>query len=294
MIFPFLFHTSKTIYKSLRNFLVNFIKLLILFLFIGISACEEIPSSTIEQKIVNYRIENIEAPLEFFYSNIDSTFITTIKFTSGESIEKVWLSVKSIDGSSTIIQQIFMSDGGDFIFTGDQTKDDNIYSAFVPMSKNYSSGKYVIEYYVQNKEKFYPENISKRAEHIFTFNNTQQNLPPSIIEVTVPNSVTFEQRIILMAKVADPNGLNDIASVYYELYKPDGTKAVNSQGISQFPLFDDGNSSSNGDLTANDGIYSVFLTFPTGQPTGQWRFEFTAKDKGGLMSDKSIHYVTLK
>lgn len=292
MIFPFLLNPQSSVQNSKRKSLLKLLKLVFLLL-IFITACEEIPNSTIEQKIINFKAESINAPQEFFYSIADSTFITTIKFSDNESIEKVWLSVRSIDGSSTIIPQIFMSDNGDYYFSGDQTAKDKIYSAIVQMSKNYPSGKYIIEYYVQNSFTYSSENTSKYGSHIFTFSNTQKNLPPSIVEVTLPNSVTFEQRFTIMVKVSDPNGLNDIAAVYYELYKPDGSKAVNSQGISEFPLFDNGFTSYNGDLVANDGIYSVFLTFPSGQSVGQWRFEFTAMDRSGLKSDKSIHFITL-
>ncbi|MCX7798670.1 MAG: hypothetical protein N2249_08625 [Melioribacter sp.] len=292
MIFPLFFYSIKT---DLLFNKINFLKILLIItiIFITSTACEEIPNNVIEQKLVNENVEIIEAPDKFYYSNSDSTFITSIKLVNKNQIESVWINVIFYDGSLTAHQKIFMSDKGDFYFTGDKVKDDNIFSAKVSMSKKFPSGKYTIEYYVQKKisSSFV---LLKYATHSFDYFNSQVNFPPLITEVIVPSFATYGQRITLMIKVNDANGLNDISSVYYELYKPDGTKAENSQGISQFPLFDDGNKTSNGDETANDGIYSVYLTFPYGQPSGEWRFEFYAKDKGGLISEKAVHYLTLK
>jgi len=294
MIFPLSFLSRKSNPKIKRDFFVkHFIHLFTISL-LFILGCEEIPESVIEQKLINTTAEIIQAPDNFNYSSSDSTFVTSIKLSNKEFIDNVWLRIKFYDGSSTIHQQIFMSDEGDFYLTGDKFKGDNIYSALIPMSKKFPSGKYVIEYFAQYKNLYSQESSLKLAVHYFNYTNSQINLPPSITEVIVPSTATYEQKITLMVKVNDPNGLKDISSVYYELYKPDGSKTINTQGISQFPLFDDGNTSSNGDTVANDGTYSVFLTFPSGQPSGQWRFEFYAKDKGGLISEKFIHYLTLK
>lgn len=292
MIFPLFFHTRKSYRSANQKFIIK--KILIASITImSIISCDEIPSNIIDQKPINLNTEVIDAPDEFYFSNLDSVFVTSIKLNNTDFIEKVWLKVLSYDGSSTIHQQIFMSDEGDIHLSGDKIKGDNIYSALIPMSKKIPSGSYIIEYYVQKKFANTQTNILKYAIHVFNYINSQVNLPPAIIEIVVPSSATYGQRFTLMIKISDPNGLNDISSVYYELYKPDGSKTVNSQGISQFPLFDDGNTSSNGDATANDGIYSVYLTFPSGQPSGQWRFEFYAKDKGGLLSEKAVHYLTL-
>ena len=94
-----------------------------------------------------------------------------------------------------------------------------------------------------------------------------------------------EKQFSFLSKHADNNGLNDIEFVFYEAYNPDGVKVVNSKGISQFPMFDDGNTQENGDVTSGDGIYSVLLTFPATTQKGTWRFVFYAKDRGGLLSN---------
>ena len=79
--------------------------------------------------------------------------------------------------------------------------------------------------------------------------------------------------------------------VYYEMYKPDGTQQVNSQGLSQFPLYDNGDTSGTGDLTAGDGRYSFKLTFPVEIEIGTWEFRFYAEDRSGALSNVISHNI---
>ncbi len=56
-------------------------------------------------------------------------------------------------------------------------------------------------------------------------------------------------------------------------------------------MFDDGNTSENGDVTEEDGIFTVILTFPASAQKGTWRFEFQARDRSKLLSNKIIHNI---
>ncbi len=86
----------------------------------------------------------------------------------------------------------------------------------------------------------------------FYFNNGQDNVAPFISNLNMPDTLQAGETIRFTVEVSDSNGLNDVEFVFYEAYDPDGNRVVNSQGIYQFPMFDDGN---NGDITAGDGIY---------------------------------------
>ena len=77
----------------------------------------------------------------------------------------------------------------------------------------------------------------------------------------MPLTINKNVRFSFSLAVSDPNGLSDIKSVYYEVKDPSGNKISNSQGISKFPLFDDGKTSDNSDITGNDGIFSVILNY---------------------------------
>jgi hypothetical protein len=142
---------------------------------------------------------------------------------------------------------------------------------------------------VENNIQQSPENLAKVGTHIFNFDNLQINYPPKISDEYFPASVNIGQKFFFSVKAVDQNGPTDIDSVYYKLYRPDGSLVVNSQGISKFLLFDDGVTTITGDLVSQDGIYSNALTFPAGQPLGSWRFELQARDRSGEYSTKISH-----
>ena len=56
-------------------------------------------------------------------------------------------------------------------------------------------------------------------------------------------------------------------------------------------MYDDG---TNGDITANDGIYSLVIILPpSGVTLGTYRLEFQAEDRGNKVSNPIIHYVVV-
>jgi hypothetical protein len=267
---------------------VNNLKYLLIVLAFAFNACESIPDGVVEPTGDIYKVKSVNAPVDFVYLKTDSLLTTSIEFYNSASVSSVWLSIKSFDGAITVSQQKILEDNGYVNLSGDVKSGDNIYSAKIPISKKHPNGKYVIDYFVEDNDRQYPSNQFKVASHTFLYDSGQSNYAPVISELNVPASVNRGVQIVLSVKAHDPNGSSDIESVYYELYRPDGTKSVNSQGISKFPLFDNG---INGDAAASDGIYSVYLTFPSNQPTGIWRFEFQAKDRSGFTSNTLTHSI---
>ena len=252
-------------------------------------SCDKIPDGIVDLKTVDYKVVGITAPVGFTYSQTDSTIVTSVQISNYGTVSNVYCNVSSVDGTLSIKDQIMMYDDGNLSSNGDQKRGDGIYSAKFVMGKLNPNGNYQIEYFIENNIYQAPENLVKAGAHIFTFNNGQNNLPPVISNENFPLAVNIGQQFTFSVKAVDPNGPNDIDSVYYKLYRPNGTLVINSQGISKFMLFDDGNTSAHGDLTAQDGIYSAVLTFPSGQPTGTWRFELQARDRGGKYSDPISH-----
>jgi len=252
-------------------------------------SCDKIPDGIVDLSRVDYKILGVTAPIGFTYSQNDSAVVTSIQISNYETVSNVWCKVTSVDGTLLIKDQIPMYDNGNIAFNGDQTKGDGIYTAKFIMGKLNPNGSYQIEYFIEDNIRPAPENLVKAGVHIFTFNNGQNNIAPVISSENFPHAVNIGQQFTFSVKAVDPNGQSDIDSVYYKLYRPNGTLVINSQGISKFMLFDDGNTSVHGDLTAQDGIYSAVLTFPSGQPTGIWRFELQARDRGGKYSDPISH-----
>ncbi len=290
----FSFHIKSTLNKpgkhsviiiSAMKKILNKNLILFALLSIPLLSCDKIPDGIVDVRTVDFKVLAITAPTSVSYSTADSTFNTSVKIENTESISSVWCKISSLDGTLLIQSQAPLYDDGNLSLHGDQTKGDGIYSTKFVMGKLTPIGKYQIEYFIEDNINHSPDNLKKIGTHIFTFNPGQINLPPVISDENFPLAVNIGQQFTFSVKAFDSNGPNDIDSVYYKLYRPNGTLVINSQGISKFMLFDDGNTSVHGDLTAQDGIYSAVLTFPSGQPTGTWRFELQAKDRSGKLSN---------
>lgn len=254
--------------------------LAIALLAITFFACEKIPDGVVDSKFVDYKVVKLESPSSFFYSNPDSLFTASVTVQSISSVDQVWLSVKSVDGTSYVTKQVFLTKG-----TATQTS--TIFTAKVPMSKKISSGKYLVEFFISDNIRVSPDNVSKVGEQVLVYNNNQTNFAPVISDLVLVDNITRETPFTFTVKVDDQNGLGDVSQVNFKLTRPDGTVVIpnpNTPNINYFLMVDNGDSVL-GDAKAGDGIYSFKNTFgPTAQ-TGNWQFEFQAKDKSGAVSN---------
>lgn len=293
MIFLFLLHIKKTFQNHLRTFRNIYLSAFASIFLFQLIACEKIPDGIVEQTSLYNKVKTISAPSNFSYSSTDSILVTTIEFEDSKYIGKVWLQIKSDDGSTTITSSTQMFDNGNISTSGDQKANDNIYSAKVGISKKFSNGKYFIDYFVEDNIRRASENVTKVASHYFNYNNNQVSYPPIISNLTIPNSVSRGESFIFTIKVEDGNGLGDISQVYFKLFRPDGSLVDPQNGLGYFLMVDDGNFNTFGDATAGDGIYSFKNSFSATTQTGQWKFEFQAKDKSGNLSNVIIHLMTV-
>ena len=136
-------------------------------------------------------------------------------------------------------------------------------------------------------------NYSTAILRYFSVQTLLENLPPRIESVSAPDTISRSQTapFVITARVSDPNGLADIARVFFNSFLPDGTPASGNP----FLMRDDGKKDQNGlgDAVANDGVYSLVISVGPGSPLGTFRFEFQAQDKGNLLSEKVIHRITV-
>ncbi len=106
------------------------------------------------------------------------------------------------------------------------------------------------------------------------------NVAPVLKNFTVPDTILTQinQSYIVSVQVSDENGLDDIASVKYEI--------LNSQEnvFAQGDFYDDGNYNSHGDIVANNGTYSQRLNVDF--PAGEYQIITSAIDKSDLESDR--------
>ena len=130
--------------------------ILLLVLLIG---CDGIEEGVVDPNDETFVVENISAPVELIYSDVDSTLITSISFSSVQSVTKVWFELSSEDG-------FIETRSGDMI-----TEDDNNLSYYGASSFSIHdpTGMYVIEYYVNTSV----QTRKKLASHSFYYDNTR-------------------------------------------------------------------------------------------------------------------------
>jgi hypothetical protein len=252
--------------------------------------CEKTYDSVVNPKQNNsIQVTNILPVDSVDYLTSDSVLTFAVTFNSSDQIQDVYFNIISPAGIQVNSSPIYLYDDGNLSVHGDSAGADNTFSNKFTMSNSYINGVYIVKYYVTDIYK----TTSFISAQNFVFDNGKDRFAPVISNLDLPDSVAIGQTFSFSVMAVDSNGQGDIEMVYYELYKPDGSQVVNSQGVFQFPLFDDGQTSTDGDVTANDSTYTVLLTFPFGQPTGNWRFEFQAIDRTNLLSNKIIQNLNL-
>ncbi len=256
-------------------------------------SCEESSTEVVEQPLLKFVVTGIQSPDLFQLSDTDSTFIASVRFDNDESISGVWFNISTANDLSRLVSEVQMKDNGN-LDNGDGQQGDGIYSGKTFIGPAVKSGKYQITFYAEDAINPAPANVHKIGVKYFEIVGGKENSPPVLTDLSLPDTVSRGQKFSFSVKAEDEDGLQDIREVYYELYNPNGEKIVNSKGISQFPMFDDGDTQTNGDETPGDGVYSVFLTFPSNQLTGLWEFKFTAVDKSDAESNQLSKMVFVK
>ena len=258
------------------------IKLLVLLLSLTLfQFCDKPYNDIVDYQLSNYLVEKISVVNDFSYSQADSLLNVGITLKNFDSVDKVYINLKLNDASMFIYQGIELNK----VTTGSNVE----FSTKVKMSKKFSSGKYIIEFFVKDK---FNSNEKKVAEHLFNYNNNKINYPPVISDLKIPSIVNRGETFSFSLKVDDPNGLNDISQVIFKLFRPDGSVVIpnsSNPNIDYFVMVDNGDTNL-GDEKANDGIYSFKNSFGQTSAVGNWTFEFQAKDKSGTASNviKSI------
>jgi len=259
-------------------------KISFLLIALLMAGCSKDYNNVVDVPVTNFQLSAVGTVNSFNYTPSDSILTLNIKFSSTEGIKSVFCDINTPDDKPLNNGHIELLDNGDSV------SGDNIFSNKFTMSSGFSNGNYGINYYItldDGSEKLV-------AQQIMKYDNGQSNIAPVISDLVMPDTVQFDRSFTFSVQAIDSNGAGDISQVYYELYKPDGTKISNSQGISKFPLSDSGDTITSGDITANDGVYTNKLTFPSGQPAGDWVFKFYAIDTRVKISNEISKTVTVK
>ena len=207
-----------------------------------------------------------------------------------QDIESVSFNLYEND-STSLLKTTAMFNDGDFENTGDMIAADSIFS--FKMDSTFAAGfkgLYDLEFAVTDE--FGAVTRSNK------FDLFLENKVGEILELTVPDQMTRPTtpnvivRELITAKVIDPQGLGDMDSVYFYLKKPDGTYANSGNS---FVLVDNGKPfnlqtwfEDAGDITANDGIYSLSIFFYNTNADGEYELSFYVRDKSGNLSEVLI------
>ena len=256
--------------------------LFILFLSFILFGCDEIEDGVIDPYGTEFSVNEIVAPTDLEYSGPGTLLNTSISFSSTESLLRVWVKVASQDGTVSVTGT----------YHEDMTKTaENEYSTSIEMDTLMPSLTYTIDYFYKTAI----QSEKKIASHNFTYENNKDNVAPVISDANIPDQINRDENFSFTVLVTDENGYNDVEKVFYELYRPNGDQVKNSQGIAEFPMFDDGDVEGSGDLTAGDSVYTTRLMFPsTAAEIGNWKLDLKARDRNGFLSNTITHIVEVK
>lgn len=258
--------------------------LLIALLFAG---CSKDFNNIVEVPVSNFQVSAVGTVNVFNFNPSDSTLTLKIKFSSVEGVSSVYCDIYTPDGKLLNSGHVNLLDNGDISAYGDSLKGDNIFSNKFKMSSVFTNGNYNVKYFAalqDGSEKLV-------AQQVLIYDNGQSNIPPVISDVVVnPDTVVATGPVAIQTSVnvVDQNGQNDIAKVYFIVYKPDSTT-----NNSQVELFDDG-SLQHGDQAAGDGTFSLIIQVDQTNMKGTYIFKFRAIDRGGKLSNEINKEVVIQ
>jgi hypothetical protein len=240
--------------------------------------CEQTYDNVVDTSTENYQVTSIVGVKDTVDLKVpgDSVLNLRMIFSPQSEVNKPYFSIFASDNSQLNSSPIEMIEVANNVF-------DNQYI----LTSEDPIGDYTIKFSVTGFD-----GINKQvATSYFFFNNGQDNVAPVISNTVIePDTVVVTETtaIFTSVEVEDSNGQSDILEVYFNVYRPDGTTNGN-----KIQLFDDG-SSTNGDVTAGDGIYSRLIQVDETNQKGTYRFEFQAKDRLGALSNVLNHYVLIQ
>ncbi len=266
----------------------------ILFLVITLSGCDKSFDEVVDSPSANYQVLGSSSFNSFTYVVGDSTITIYLALNSSENIKTVYADIISSDGRKLNNSPLKLLDNGNSA-NGDLTAGDNRFTNRFALRQQNPIGVYKINFYVTDN--FGSTNLA--AVQQFTYDNGQDNIAPVISNAIIdPDTAVVNDTTVIFCSVNvnDSNGMGDIEQVYFIVYRPDGTT-----NNAKLDLLDDGSccpipptNQVSGDITADDGIFSRIIQVDQNNVKGTYRFEFQARDRGGLLSNVINHFVLIQ
>ena len=243
--------------------------------------CEQTFDNVIDTTTENYQVISIVGIKDTvdLKNPADSLLSIRVDFTPQSEIYKVQFDIYASDNSRLNLSPIQMRKLNSNIFRGE----------FILQNQN-PNGNYFVNFSVTG----FDGKNRQVAVSSFFFNNGQDNLPPVISNLVIPDTISKGVFFNFSVMVTDSNGLNDIRKengVFFNLFRPDTTIVQ----AGPFYMHDDGDVGF-GDEVPGDGIFSFRNSFlqDTTTQVGNWRFVFQARDRSGLLSNIIEQYLYVK
>jgi hypothetical protein len=250
--------------------------------------CEKEFDNLVDFEKTPYQVDSVYSFSSFRYTLGDSVITLRVKFISDEGIKNVYSDIYSSADAKLNAGSVVLLDNGN-IANGDITQGDRVYSNRFPLSRYYPNGTYKIEYFVTDVKDL----VKKISVHYFDYDNGQSNIPPVVSNLNVPDTVTIQTDtsfISLTVDASDENGYDDIEFVYFNSFIPPDYHPSNQNPIQ---MYDDG--VKGGDQRSHDGTFTaIVLLPPQGVAKGIYRWEFQARDRSKVLSEKIIHNIVVK
>lgn len=240
--------------------------------------CEKTYDNLIDTSTENFQVSSVVGIKDTvdLKEPEDSLLSLRLIFTSKSEVNKSYFDIYASDNTRLNSSPVEM-----------QEMTENIFENQFLLKRENPIGNYTVRFSASGLD-----GKSKQvAVSSFYFNNGQDNVPPVISDLVIPGTIARGVSFIFSVTAIDSNGLNDIRSVYFVLYRPDNSVVEENPGDTLFSMHDDGNFEVFGDEFENDGIFSFKNSFGDSSQTGNWKFLFQAKDRSNSLSNTIEHFL---
>lgn len=209
-----------------------------------------------------------------------------VRVTDGDGladIDSVWCDLVLPKSTDPFMRFKLVDDGT----SGDANPHDSLFSRRIDLSDTIRiPGEYTV--HIQASD-------SKNALSRMMTDSIRVDIPnqsPVLGNLNAPATVfrNNPEPILLTVQADDPQGLNDVWRVCFNVTKPDGAPSAGNP----FCMYDDGDSDAHGDDKAGDGVYSLFITISVSNDVGTYRFDFFAEDRNGVRSEALTHFMDVE
>jgi len=228
-------------------------------------------------------LSEMTAP-DTLYLRSDRSYFISVKVSDPQGIQDV----------SSVRYYIFSENGGNPLSEG-MLRDDGNNGDIIPhdglfidsLSVDFAGGQAGV-YRLSMVAEDRAANTSDSLHADMDVVDDEMNLPPSLSNPVIPDSLDefTAADVFISIQADDPQGLNDIDSVFFQMYPP-----YHPEPSFHARLFDDG---STGDIAAGDGVFSVRMDMSDILTQGgDYTMRFQAMDGGSLESDPVVRRITM-